>query len=143
MSQIIDINGIKMAIDERTATVQKVDTFKVGDPVKVLIKEYSGHNVRYGVIIGFDMFKARPTITVAYIDYSTLKYCYIYEGTENEILAVEAHDLTLEKTWILDRMKDNIKKKEQELFEEKSKMEHFINQFGKYFENGIPKPAEG
>lgn len=56
---IVEINGIKMAIDERTATIQKVDTFKVGDPVKVLIKEYSSYNAKFGVIIGFDNFKNR------------------------------------------------------------------------------------
>lgn len=136
---IVEINCIKMAIDERTATIQKVDTFKVGDPVKVLIKEYSSYNAKFGVIIGFDNFKNRPTITVAYVDYSELKYVSIHQGSEHELLAVESHDLVMEKTWILDRMKDRIIRKEQELAEEKSKYENFIAMFGKYFEKGTTK----
>lgn len=136
---IVEINGIKMAIDERTATIQKVDTFKVGDPVKVLIKEYSSYNAKFGVIIGFDNFKNRPTITVAYVDYSELKYVSIHQGSEHELLAVESHDLVMEKTWILDRMNDRIIRKEQELAEEKSKYENFIAMFGKYFEKGTTK----
>lgn len=73
MEKIIEINGIKMAIDERTATVQRVDTFKIGDPVKLLYKNYSSYEVKYGVIIGFDDFKNRPTMTIAYLDYTELK----------------------------------------------------------------------
>ena len=136
---IVEINGIKMAIDERTATIQRVDTFKVGDPVKVLVKDYSSYTAKFGVIIGFDNFKNRPTITVAYVDYSELKYLSIYQGSEHELLAVESHDLVMEKTWILDRMKDRITRKEQELSEEKSKYENFIAMFGKYFEKGTQK----
>lgn len=140
-SKIIEINGIKMAIDERTAKVQKVDTFKVGDPVKLLYKDYNSYSVKFGVIIGFDDFKSRPTISVAYLDYSELKYIYISQGSENEILAVESHDLVMEKTWILDKMKQRVLNKERELEDEKSKMQNFINMFGKYFENGIPSEA--
>lgn len=141
MSQMIEINGIKMAIDERTATIQKIDTFKVGDPVKLLKKSYSGFTNHYGVLIGFDAFKARPTITVAYLDSAELKYASVYQGSEDELLAVESHDLVMEKTWILDRMKDRVIRKEQELAEERSKMDNFIAMFGKYFEQGLPTPA--
>lgn len=137
--KVITINGVKMAIDERTATVSKVDTFKVGDPVKLLYQRYSdSYEAKYGVIIGFDQFKNRPMITVAFLDSSELKYCYIHEGVKHEIAAVESHDLVMEKTWILDQMKDRILKKERELAEEKSKMENFVNMFGKYFEEGVP-----
>jgi hypothetical protein len=138
MSSIIEINGIKMAVDERTATVQRVDTFRVGDPVKLLHKSYSSYEVKFGVIVGFDQFKARPTITIAYLDHTELKYCFIHQGSEHEMVAVESHDLAMEKTWILDRMKDRVTRKEQELAEEKSRMENFINMFGKYFDKGIP-----
>lgn len=141
MSQIVEINGIKMAIDERTATIQKVDTFKVGDPVKLLMKTYSGYESKYGIIAGFDQFKNRPTITVAYLDYTELKFVYIHQGSEHEILAVEAHDMAMEKTWILDRMQDKITKAEQELNELKSKKVYFENNFGKYFKDGTPTAA--
>lgn len=141
--KIITINGIKMAIDERTATIKKIDTFKVGDPIKLLYKSYSGYEVKFGVIIGFDQFVKRPTITIAYLDHTELKYVYIHEGVEHEIHGVEAHDLVMEKTWILDRMHARIRQKEQELSEEKQKFENFKNMFGKYFEKGTTAVAEG
>lgn len=142
MSQIVEINGIKMSIDERTATIQKVDTFKVGDPVKLLYKTYSGYDLKFGVIIGFDAFVKRPTITIAYLDSTELKYAYIHEGTEHEMQAVESHDLKMEKTWIIDRMQERILTKERELESEKIKMQHFVDMFGKYFGEGLPTPAE-
>ena len=131
-----------MAVDERTATIKKVDSFRVGDPVKLLYKDYSGYNVKFGVIIGFDQFIKRPTIGIAYLDHTELKYCYIHEGVEHEIHAVEAHDLVMEKIWILDRMEARITTKENELHEEKRKYENFKNMFGKYFEKGTSTPAE-
>lgn len=140
--KVITINGIKMAIDERTATIKKVDTFKVGDAVKLLYKSYSSYEVKFGVIIGFDQFVKRPTITVAFLDSTELKYVYIHEGVEHEIHGVEAHDLVMEKTWILDKMNQRILTKERELAEEKSKLENFTNMFGKYFERGTPVAAE-
>lgn len=135
---IVEVNGIKMEVDERTATVSKIESYKVGDPVKLLYKSYSSYEVKYAVIIGFDQFKKRPAISLAYIDASQLKYVQIYEGSEHELSPVQEHDLVMEKTWILDRMKDQITRKEQELNEEKSKREHFIKFFGKYFEKGLP-----
>ena len=62
--RIIDINGMKMEVDLRTA--KRIDTFKVGDNVKVLATEYNGtHSIKPGVITDFAMFKDLPTIVVA------------------------------------------------------------------------------
>lgn len=144
MSKIVEINGVKIEIDERTATIQRLDTFKVGSPVKILHREYesSPGNIKYAVIVGFDQFKSLPTITVAYLDYSEIKYAYINSSSRHELLAVESHDLAMEKTWVIDRMKDRILRKEQELADEKQKMQVFIEMFGKYFKDGIPTSAE-
>lgn len=141
MDRIIEINGIKMAVDERTATVSKVDTFKVGDPVKLLMKTYSGFDVKYAVLIGFDQFQKRPSISLAYLDFSELKFLTIHEGSEHEIAAVQAHDMVIEKDWILQRMQDGIVEKEQELMEAKHKLEHFHKFFGQYVKDGIPSSA--
>ena len=63
---IIEINGVKMEIDLRQATV--VENFKVGDKVKVLIKTYNdSFQSHVGTIVGFDAFKERPTIILAYL----------------------------------------------------------------------------
>lgn len=137
-NKVVTINGIKMEVDARTATIRKVDTYKVGSPVKLLLKTYSGFDVKYAVIIGFDQFDKRPTITLAYLDASDLKYAQIYDGSEHEITPVQEHDLVMEKTWILDRMNARIKAKENELEEERRKFENFTKFFGKYFESGTP-----
>lgn len=37
--KIVEINGIKMEVDMRHA--KTIDTYKIGDRVKVLVKQYS------------------------------------------------------------------------------------------------------
>ena len=75
--QIVKIGGIKMEVDMRHA--KRVDTFHIGDPVKLLLTE--GNSVMAGVIVGFEEFLTLPTIVVAYLsmDYfnSGLKFAYI------------------------------------------------------------------
>ena len=53
--RIIEVNGVKMEIDLRNAKV--VENYKVGDYVKVLIKEYNSYKSYIGNIIGFDNFE--------------------------------------------------------------------------------------
>lgn len=65
--KIIEIGGVKLELDMRTGKTTQIDTFKVGDNVKVLIKEYDSYKSYAGVIVGFDNFKERPTIIVAYL----------------------------------------------------------------------------
>lgn len=38
--RIVEINGVKIEVDMRTA--KRVDSFRVGDNVKVLDKDYNG-----------------------------------------------------------------------------------------------------
>lgn len=57
---IVEINGIKLEVDLRTA--KRVEEYKVGDMVKVLKKEYGDSYKSYaGMIVGFDAFVALPT----------------------------------------------------------------------------------
>lgn len=137
--KIIEVNGVKLELDLRTAQVSKVDTYKVGDCVKLLYKSYSGYEVKYGVIAGFEQFKNRPTIIVAYIDYTELKFAQIHDGCEHEIVPVGEHDLTTERDWIESRMNESIVKKELELKELISKRDFFKRMFGKYFESSEEK----
>ena len=66
---IIEINGVKMEVDLRHAKVARIDTLKVGSKVKLLRKGYSNDfTVNSGVVVGFDDFKAQPTIRIAYIE---------------------------------------------------------------------------
>ena len=63
----IEINGVKLEVDLRTC--RRIDTFKVGDNVKILKKQYNEYRVYSGVIVDFVNFKERPAIVVAYFDH--------------------------------------------------------------------------
>lgn len=135
-SKIVEVNGVKMELDYRTAKMSVVDTFKVGDSVKLLKNEtYGTPTVKFGVIVGFEEFKSLPTIVVLYLEYSEMKYAYINKDSKNEIIKSQEHDLVSEKNWILDRMKSKIEKAEVELANEKRNYKLFMEQFGKFFEN--------
>ncbi len=134
--KIIEVNGIKMELDMRTATVSSIETFKVGDSIKVLVKSYSDSWTAYpGVIAGFDAFKKKPTITVAYVaDYGELKYAYFHEGSDNvEIIRSDPHDLPATKKTIMGRFDKEVSKAEGDLDEAKMKRAHFQRFYGKFF----------
>ncbi len=62
MSQeTVEINGVKFEINMDTA--KRIDTFKVGDNVRLLDKRYSSSQIYTGVILGFYNFKELPTMT--------------------------------------------------------------------------------
>jgi len=136
--KIVEIGGVKMALDMRQATVQSVDTFRVGDSVKVLIKDYTGYKDYAGVIAGFDAFKARPTIIVAYLDvgYSeaTLKSVYINQDTEDtEICLASGQDVPFERDTVLKLMDRKITATETALQEARIAKERFLSMFNRYF----------
>lgn len=64
--RIIEINGVKLEIDLRTA--KRIDCYHVGDSVKVLIKQYSDQYASYpAVIVGLTEYKERPCIELLYV----------------------------------------------------------------------------
>lgn len=135
--RVIEINGIKMEIDLRQA--KRIDNFRVGDQVKVLVKEYDTYKSHAGAIVGFDEFQERPTIIVAYIkvDYSTaeIKYAYINAASNDiEIVKANEEDIPFKKASVIDMMQREINKKETELADSQHKLAHFNKWFGKYFE---------
>ena len=134
--QVIEINGIKMEVDLRHA--KRIDTFRVGDPVKILIAE--GKEVKAGIIVSFEEFRELPTIVVAYINsdyYNTgLKFAYINSKSSSEyeiILSDKDTLLAVDKASIIESMDNEIAKKEIELSELKRKKDYFITRFGVYF----------
>ena len=61
--RIVEIDGVKIEVDLRTA--KRIDTFRVGDNVKVLCKEYNGDfKVKPGIITDFCNFKEKSSISV-------------------------------------------------------------------------------
>jgi len=137
--QIVEINGIKLEIDMRHA--RKIENYKVGDCVKVLIKKYSDTYETYpGVIIDFDDFQNLPTITVCYVElgYSTAEIKFIAinsKSKEYEIVHLPDHEKHIDKQRAIDLLDMQVLKKEEELFEIKRKRAYFIEKFKQSFEN--------
>jgi hypothetical protein len=138
-TRIVEINGIKVEFDLRTA--KRVDSFKVGDAVKILIKSYGdSYESHYGMIVGFDEFKELPTIIVAYLKPSSwespLNFAYINSKSQNvEICPHDANDIGVAKSDLLAAFDREATKKEQELHEIKRKRAYFERMFGQYFPN--------
>lgn len=136
--RMIEINGIKMEVDLRS--VKKIEEYRVGDFVKVLIKEYSEYKVHAGMIVAFDEFKKLPTIVVAYLSdkswESPLNFVYLNAQTKDIEICHHCNlDLGVSRDDIETRFDREIIKKERELSEIKQKKDYFVRMFGKYFED--------
>ena len=137
-TRIIEVNGVKLEVDLRDAKV--IDSYKVGDNVKVLKKKYGdSYESHLGVIIGFDDFKTHPTIIVAclIVSYSSasIEFEYINSETKDvEICPINEWDIPFSKQDVLDKIDLDISKKKEELRDLSSKKKYFLHMFGKYFE---------
>ncbi len=134
--RIVEINGIKIEVDMRTA--KRVDEFKVGDLVKVLVKDYNDYKSYCGTIIGFDEFKSRPTIVVAYVkdSYSEveLKFAYINQDTPDvEIAPIKDYEYKIDFAKIQNYFDMNISKAEHALGVAREKKDWFNKNYGLYF----------
>lgn len=133
----IEINGIKLEVDLRTC--KRIDTFKIGDNVKVLKKGYNDYTVYSGVIVDFVAFKERPALVVAYFnqDYSgvSIQFETITKDSKDiEIAPCLPHELKINKARVLDKFDLQIAQKEREADELRQKKQYFIDNFGKFFE---------
>lgn len=133
----IEIDGIKVAVDMRT--VKKIDTFKIGDNVKVLKKNYDSYQVYSGVIVDFVNFKERPAIVVAYFDQSytgtEIRFETITKDTKDlEIAPCLPHELSINKNRVVDKFNYEIEQQQHKVDELKAKRDYFLANFGKFFE---------
>lgn len=138
--QVIEINGIKMEVDLRYA--KRLDTFKVGTKVKVLIKnDYSGQDVKPGVVVGFEPFESLPTIIVAYVavTYSEAKLEFAYINSSDasrkkyEVIASVDDELPLDKKEVVSGFDREIAKKKAEISDIELKKDFFLKHFNQYF----------
>lgn len=135
--RIIEINGIKVEVDLRTA--KRIENFKVGDGVKLLSKEYSDTFKSHpGVIVGFDEFQNRPTIIVAYVNSSysgtELKFAYINKDSKDfELAAIQDFETKVSFAEIQKQFDKKILEKEQELSKAQKEKEWFNDNYKKYF----------
>lgn len=136
--KIVEIHGVKLEVDLRNA--KRIDTFSIGDKIKLLKKKYGDSYVVYpGVIVGFENFRELPTIVIAYLEheYSTaeLKFEYFNNKSEDvDIVPTDPDYLPLEKASVVDKMDKEITKKEMEIQDLKDKKRYFLTHFKKYFE---------
>lgn len=139
MMRVVEINGVKVEVDLRTAKV--VENYKVGNPVKILVKQpYAAIEVFPGVIIGFDDFKDLPTICVAYLktSYSAAEVCFAYINTktsENYMIAPLAKiDRIIEKGDALDLLDRAINAEKEKVADLEAKKRYFLVNFDQYFQ---------
>lgn len=134
----IEINGIKVEVDLRTC--KRIDTFKIGDNVKVLKKQYGEeYKVYGGVIVDFVNFKERPALVVAYFENSysgvNIKFETITKDSKDiEIAPCLPHEMKLNKDRVVDKFDIEIAAKEREADELRQKKQYFIDNFEKFFE---------
>lgn len=138
--KIIEVNGVKMEVDMRTAKVAKLELYKVGSNVRILQKEYNDNFKTYaGVIIGFDQFKKRPSILIAYLkpSYSDcdIEFLAFNKDTKDvEICPADDTFVPFQKSTIIEQLNRKVLQAENSLNEEKAKREYFTKYFDKYFD---------
>ena len=136
--RIIEINGIKMEVDLRTA--KTIEHYAVGDRVKVLKKTYSSnYDSHLGVIVGFDDFKESPTMVIAILDAqynkAEIKFEYFNKHSEDiQIAPVNEWDIPYTKGDIVEKLNQAIEKAKDEVKKAESQRDAFVKMFGKYFE---------
>lgn len=116
----IEVNGVKLEVDMRYA--RRIDTFKVGDNVKVLDKRNGKNDMRSGVITDFANFKELPTMIVAvfkngdYWSAPTIEFIPYNSETEDvEIVGVSCEELMVSRESILEKFNVEILRKQNEL----------------------------
>ena len=135
-TKVIEIGGIKMEVDMRHG--KKVEYYKVGTNVRVLVKVYSEYKSYGGVIVGFEEFKELPSILIAYIkvsygDSSLHFLTYNKETKDVEICLAEENFIPFEKSRVLEALSNSIQTAEEALLEARNKKTYFEKNFDKYF----------
>ena len=131
--RIVEIGGVKMEVDLRY--VREIEEYRIGDNVKVLIKSYGEtFNSYAGTIIGFDNFKERPAILIAYLKYNEIEFLTFTADTkETEICPMVDNWIAVDKGSVLDQMDRKITSAEATVRDLKAQREYFLRNFGKYF----------
>lgn len=134
--RIIEINGIKLEVDLRSA--RRIDEFRVGDSVKVLDTRRGKNDVKPGVITDFANFKELPTLVVAmykpgdYWTKPTIEFITYNADTEGiEIVGVSAEEIIVSHDTIVQRFDDEIIRKRDELNDLIVKRDTFVKYFGR------------
>jgi hypothetical protein len=147
--RIVEINGVKLEVDLRTAKV--IDFFKVGDPVRVFHPgdNYNSSSIRPGVIVGFCEFAEHPAIEVMELTqtYSGVSFetVIIASGIncKLEIAPYSKYEGLISQADVVTKFNRLIEQKELELADLKLKKKYFIDDFAKAFEQIVPTAEMG
>lgn len=130
--RIIEVNGVKLEVDLRNAV--RVDTFRIGTRVRVLVKTYSGYNVHHGVIVGFEPFQKQPTIIIAYMEIggsdALVKFVNYNAKTEDVEIVPSIDDEKLDKKRVEELFAKQEAKLERDLQDLRDRREYFERVFG-------------
>ena len=143
-TRVVEINGVKMEVDLRTARV--IENFKVGDSVKVLRKKYSSYEVLPAAIVGFVEFAKLPSIELLTIDRNgEVEFLTFNAGTSDvEIAPFNRYELILDRAEIMDKLDENVNKAQEALRLAEAKRHAFIETIGKAFGLTVePATVEG
>lgn len=140
--RIIEIDGMKVEIDLESA--RRIDTFHIGDNVRVLDKTGSNTIVRCGIITAFNNFKDEPCITVAvykdgdYWSPPKIDFIYIHSGMDSEYEIVLASDdeIRVSGEGVIQRFDSVIWRKQKEADDLKAQRDYFVEYFMRGEEHG-------
>ena len=133
--RIVEIDGVKVEVDLRTA--KRVDTYRVGDNVKILDKQYSDYKVKPGIIVDFAEFQELPTMVIAVFNEGTwgstpsIEFIYYNRKTadKTEIVPATEDEIRLTKDGVIEKFEREIQKKKNEYTDLQNQLEYFKKHF--------------
>lgn len=139
--RIVEIDGVKIEVDLRTA--KRVDSYKVGDNVKILEKESSDYKVKPGIIVDFAEFNELPTIVIAvfeegsYYSRPSIKFINYNAKTSEKIEMVPASEdeIKVSIDSVVEMFEREISKKKNELLDLQNQLDYFMEKFLKVSNN--------
>lgn len=139
-----------VAIAASRDAMMRAEVLKVGDAVRVFVKEkYSTTSaVHTGVVVGFEPFKERPTIIIAYVkvDYASAKMEMLYfTGQEEgiEVLAAAPDtNIEIERSRVLDFFDQEETKALAKVAEVRAQRCYFEKYFGSVMPKAIEAPGQ-
>lgn len=144
--QVIEINGVKLEVDLRTA--RRIENIAVGSRVKVLKKEYDGYKVQHGVVIGFEPFEKLPTIIIAVVElsYNEAKIGFIYYNAQTKeteiVVAMDDDKAAVGRDEVCQFIDREIAKHEAAITELRNRKEYFLSKFQTYWTPGETSESE-
>ena len=128
---------------KRPRTAKRVDSYKVGDNVKILERESSDYKVKPGIIVDFAEFNELPTIVIAvfeegsYYSRPSIKFINYNAKTSEKIEMVPASEdeIKVSRDSVVEMFEREISKKKNELLDLQNQLDYFMEKFLKVSNN--------